>query len=180
MLILSNWTIWMLAGYIAFAFVLLLILIEDFRFRGVRWWYFLLAALLAAGVEFSYFRIEDVIINTCFTLIQVAMLSLYFSIKERRLVNITRQYLGWGDILFWLVLCLLFSPLNFVLFFMVSMLFVSMIVAGWKLSGIKPAMTTVPLAGIQALAVLILMAVANLTQTISFRNDSWIEKWLSV
>jgi hypothetical protein len=158
--------------------LLVFIIIEDFKFRAVSWWIFPMLAIAFIGIEYTSLRLQDIVLNSCFTFIQLIMLSLYFSIKEKKVINITQNYLGWGDIVLWIASCLLFSPLNFVLFFMSSLVFTMMVVAGWKLTKIKPVMTTVPLAGIQAMALLLLLMATVFSDKILFRDDSWIEKIL--
>jgi hypothetical protein len=163
---------------LGFGLLLIFIIVEDFRFRAISWWSFPLLVIAAMGIEYWNLKLHDIIVNSCFTFIQLIMLSLYFSIKEKKVINITRDYLGWGDILLWIISCLLFSPLNFLLFFMGSLVFTMIIVAFWKLTKIKPVMSTVPLAGIQAMALLLVLIVTIYADKISFRNDGWIEKFL--
>jgi len=160
--------------------LLIFVVIEDFKFRAVRWWAFLLLGVLVIGIENENFNSIDVLVNGCFILIQLAVLSLYFSFKEQKVVNVTRDYLGLGDILFWIVLCLSFSPLNFVFFFIASMLIVMIVVLIWKLTRLKPSMTTIPLAGIQSAVLLILVLMNQFREDISFRNDIWLVEHLII
>jgi hypothetical protein len=164
--------------HLIFGLLLVFIIIEDFRYRAISWWSFPLLSMAAAGIDYGNLRVSDIVINSCFTLVQLMMLSLYFSIKEKSIINITQKYLGWGDILLWVVSCLLFSPLNFIAFFIVSLVFTMMVVIGWKLTKIKPAMITVPLAGIQAVALLLVLLINVLSNRFQFRDDGWIEKIL--
>jgi hypothetical protein len=173
-----KWLI--IACYILTAILLLLIVVEDFKHRAVRWWFFPLLGIVVLGIEFNNLIILDIVVNGCFILTQLALLSLYFSIKEKKVVNITRHYLGWGDILLWLVACLLFASLNFMFFFMGSLLFTTLVVLVWRVTKIKPTMTTVPLAGIQAFALLIVFSINLISDKFSFRDNSWIEKIIAI
>lgn len=66
--------------------------------------------------------------NLGFISIQLIGLTLYFSIKHRQWINITQQYLGWGDIWFFFALSPLFSPVQFVFFFIGSLIVTLLIV----------------------------------------------------
>jgi hypothetical protein len=76
-------------------------------------------------------------------------LTLYFLLKHRRIVNITDQYLGMGDILFFLILALYLSVLNFLLFFVGSLLFAGIYQA--LIIKYRNNNRHIPLAGLQAL-----------------------------
>jgi hypothetical protein len=155
--------------------VLSIVVWEDFKYRAVSWWLFLLLAAMAFFVEYQWFSFIDVSMNAGFVIIQLVILTIYFSIKEKKKVNLMTRYLGLGDILFWIILCLLFSPVNFTLFFMASMVLVMIVVGVWKIAKLKPVMTTVPLAGIQAAVLLAVLLIHLLSNNISFRDDRWIE-----
>ena len=155
--------------------LLIFIIVEDFKHRAVRWWFFPLLGLTLIGIEYRQFSVEVVLLNCCFILIQLAMLSLYFSIKEKKLVNITKNYLGWGDIVFWMVISLLFSTLNFILFTMVSLLFVMFILLVVHMVKNNNSLKIIPLAGLQAIALLVVLIGTVLSDKVLFRNDSWLE-----
>ncbi|HVD97204.1 MAG TPA: hypothetical protein VNB90_03295 [Cytophagaceae bacterium] len=166
--------------YCLFLLLLTWLLVDDFKYRAVRWWLFPLLIALAPAIEYYNLKFKDIVFNGCFVLIQLAMLSIYFSIKERKFTNITHRYLGWGDILFWIILCLLLSPLNFVLFFLFSMIIVTFVFSLWKFFNVQPDQPTIPLAGIQAMALLIVWAIVFFSDKISFREDQWIEQYLTI
>jgi hypothetical protein len=165
---------WLILLYCSLAALLLGVAIEDFRYRAVSWWIFPLLALVNTGMEFKQIEPGSILLNTCFTLLNLAMLTLYVGLKEKKIVNITLSYLGWGDILFWLAACLLFSPINFICFFIAS-LFITMIVSlVFKSYFLKQEFKTIPLAGMQSVTLLILLIIKISTIGFSFRNDDWI------
>lgn len=155
--------------------ILSIVVWEDFKYRAVSWWLFVLLAAMVFFVEYQQFSFIDFSMNAGFVLIQLLVLTIYFSIKEKKKVNLLTRHLGLGDILFWIILCLLFSPANFTLFFMVSMMFVMIVVGIWKMAKLNPVMITVPLAGIQAAVLLALLFIQLLSNEIQFRDDRWIE-----
>jgi len=92
--------------------------------------------------------------NAIFIVLQLFCLVLYFSIKHQQWTNITEHYLGWGDILFFVPMLFFASTLNFILFFIVSLFLVlSLYLVGNLIMSNK--MKTIPLAGGQALCMMI-------------------------
>jgi len=107
--------------------VLALIFVQDIRSRSVYWFLFpiLLVLFIAAGLlqyrSLTVIR-ETAFINCTFLALQFLLLSLYFSLKNRKWVNITTGLLGWGDILLLLSVAFYLSVLNFLVFYMVSLI----------------------------------------------------------
>jgi hypothetical protein len=115
--------------------------------------------------------------NLFFLLVQLVLLTLYFSIKRRKLVNISSELLGWGDVLFCVVACFLFSPVNYLFFYTgSSFLAILLVVAGrlWN----KLFFQTIPLAGIQACIVAILLCIQLIYAEIDFTSDSWVYQYV--
>lgn len=96
------------------------IIYEDFRFRAIHWYW--LALLGVFAFFYSAAPTNDVLANIGFLFIQIAGLTAYFSIKDKRLVNIVDAQIGLGDLLFFIPLCLLFKPTLFLTFFIISLL----------------------------------------------------------
>ena len=122
---------------------------QDYRYRGVSWFLFpllVIAALIGLWQDKNlYVFMPLMMINLVFVFVLLFGLTLYFSLKNRKVVHIADVYLGWGDILFFVVLTVFFSPLNFLMFIVGSLLFVSLIVT------VIPRLSqNIPLAGIQA------------------------------
>lgn len=140
--------------------LLAVVFVQDMRYRGVSWILFPLLGLTIISVRaFSApslaFIGESLLVNMGFILVILALLVLYFLLKHRRFVNITDQYLGWGDILFLVVLALYLSILNFLLFFVISLLFAGVchtIFVGFHKD------RHIPLAGFQALLFTLFLA----------------------
>jgi hypothetical protein len=117
-----------MAGYIAdivLIAILGVVIYQDFRFRAVSWVVFpvLLAAALALGLGQmgTADLLESSIINLGLLAVMFAGLTLYFSIRERALVNIINRYIGVADILLLAIIAVLFSPVNFIMYYVASL-----------------------------------------------------------
>jgi hypothetical protein len=80
--------------------------------------------------------------------------TLFVWLKEKKLKNIVDSYLGLGDILFFLVLTIVFSPLNFIVFYLGSIMLIT-VIYGCIILFSKQTKTLIPLAG--AMSVLLIM-----------------------
>ncbi|HXB93041.1 MAG TPA: hypothetical protein VNU72_12155 [Puia sp.] len=169
---------------------LLMIAYQDFRSRSVHWIYFPLLALSGMGMAAtlqSFLRIlADTGFNLAFMGLQLVLLKLYFfvrcrvrytalTIAQRRSTGspdtaLIDKKIGLGDILFLAATCLFFSPINFIAFYILSLLFaigtwlLMDIIGGRRLQGRRISgarQTTVPLAGLQASFLLLTLCAAS-------------------
>lgn len=151
----------------AILLVLCTIAYQDFKYRAVYWICFPLLAVLFSGCKISAVGFAglftDLIFTGGFLLLQLVVLWLYFYVKYRKSVNLTDGYLGWGDILFLLAVCFYLSPVNYILFYVVSLI-VSIGYALLARSLVKNEELTIPLAGIQALLFVFLLIAARAGQ----------------
>ncbi len=76
------------------------------------------------------------------------------SIKHRKIINPFSHYFGLGDLMFFLAVTPLFLPYNYILFFILSMLFSLALQQVFKKYMVQ---NTVPLAGFSALLLLLLI-----------------------
>jgi hypothetical protein len=81
------------------------------------------------------------------------------------------DYLGVGDLLFFLVVAIAFSPVNFILFNVLS--FVIALVGSLTIGGRKQ---TIPLAGWQAMVLLFVFATGWIGN-VDLYNDYWMRLW---
>ncbi len=130
---------------------------QDFKQREISWILIPLLIILHAIISIRSISLENAVlyflINSGFILLQLLFLTVYFSVKNRAFTNIINTYLGIGDIWFFVVLALAFSPVNFILFYLGS-LFLTMIgFLVWKgLS--KSSEKEIPLAGVMAVGLM--------------------------
>lgn len=121
---------------------------QDLRFRGIHWFVFPLLLVGVIALRWNEIDAETLLLNAGFLLFLLLGLTLYLSLKEQRLVNITSGYFALGDILFLCALIPLFSFHWFVLFFTVGTC--ATLIFHLIASFIKPQ-KTVPYAGYMAI-----------------------------
>lgn len=137
-------------------FCLLLVFIQDWKFRKIH------VVLPLAIFAISFFLIpikkyqltEIVLYNTVFFLITLGFLTLYMSLKSKKFLNPFLHYFGLGDLLFYVAISPLFLLKNYILFFILSLVFAIIMQFGLK-RFIKE--NTVPLAGFSALFLFIVL-----------------------
>lgn len=152
---------------------LLVIAYQDFRWRAIHWItlpvLFILLIIKATGAS----SLKDIIFNFAliagFLLLQLLVLTLYFSVKERRPVNIIDKYLGLGDVLFFVTIAAGFSFLNYILFYIAS--FVIIILISVILLAMRRPLKSIPLAGGMALCFLSFLALERFTGISLFYNE---------
>ena len=158
---------------LAIVVVLTVIVYQDFKFRAVSWILFpLLASMLVLENIFIHalpLFVDFYLINFCFVAAQLCLITLYLSIRNKKFIKIWDQHLGAGDILFFIILCLFFSPVNFLLFYIGSLLFTVIVVLLLKRSYVGIAV--IPLAGIQSGLLAVLIILSLFTKTLEFKND---------
>ena len=156
--------------------ILITIFFQDVMQREVYWFLFPMVFVLC-GIYFlqtlpfiqllAHFGINILIIGI---MIVILMAYLYLRFRDAKIV--LWNYLGLGDVLFFGVVGICFSPLNFVLFTIISLL-LSLL---FSLFFIKRN-ATVPLAGFQALC-LLLTLVVQITTSFNPFNEYWIYQWI--
>lgn len=169
--------------YLTILVTCLCISVQDFKFRAVFWWLFPLL-FLALGL-LTNDRIgasqttTNLFTNIGFVFLQLMLLSIYFSVKERRLVNIFAHHFGVGDLLFLLSVTVYFSLFNYILFYVTSLVMV--IVFTLILNQlVKKTNPKIPLAGEQALLLVLFMAIDWLNSTINFSTDLWVVNYFNI
>lgn len=145
----------------------IIIFFEDVKSREVHLWLY-----ISAFAVFSYkfytagMPFEFVLVNGVFILSQLVVIVGYSYFKSRNILSI-KGVVGLGDILMWGLLILAFSPVNFILFF-ISSLIISLIL---HLLFLKQRYSTIPLAGLQALSYIPICALQLLNHNFSSYSD---------
>ena len=135
---------------------LILVFIQDWKFRKIH----VILPLAIFIISFllipikKYELAEIVFYNTLFFLITLGFLTLYMSLKSKKFLNPFLHYFGLGDLLFYIAISPLFLLKNFILFFILSLVFAIAMQFGLKRI-IKE--NTVPLAGFSALFLFIVL-----------------------
>jgi len=161
---------------------------QDFRYRAVYWISFPLLCLLLLWLKCWQAGTENAIwhpiFGQSFFSLQLLLLWVYFSVKHKRPVNLTAAHLGWGDVLFLAVIPFYLSPVNFIAFYMGSLVLVLLWVAATQMSSNKlwslnlaGHSTTenlqIPLAGLQALMLGVIMILSLFLPQIKLYSDDW-------
>lgn len=137
-------------GTALLSLILLGICWQDVRERQVS---LLLLLLLLLGCSLRFFllgeSVQYLLFNSLFLLLQGTAVLLYLLLRYRsiRLTN----YLGAGDLLFWLACLWCFSPLNFTFFFVLSLIGALILHLTMRLLAKTHYHTSIPLAGYQGL-----------------------------
>lgn len=154
--------------------LLILIVYQDFRFRGINWFILFLTMInmLITRLLEQPINIFEEAIKLGFLTINFLVLFVYYSIKNKRITNIVNKYLGIADILLFIGICFVFSPINFILFF-VSSLFIALILSFVLGNTSTDKNFEIPLAGLVGIQLTILIVI-NLLFNVSLQDDSWI------
>jgi hypothetical protein len=103
---------------------------------------------------------------------------MYFSAKNWRWINITSHLLGIGDVLFLLTISLYLSVLNFLFFYLASLISILFIWLLWqKLSSKKN--NFIPLAGLQSLIFILFLAGDWWCRFLDLTSDAWLLNFIS-
>ncbi len=158
--------------------LLLAIFIQDILNRSVYWLLFPALALSFVVIHvlqnWSFREITlGLLINLVFFGVQLGIVTIYFSFKKKHWVNITSQMIGWGDILFLLCITIYFSVLNFLFFYLGSLILSLSIWLIWK-SLFKIKDKQIPLAGLQALLLAVFLSTDWYCIHVNLTDDYWL------
>ena len=141
----------MLVLNILIFFIFSAIAYQDFRQKEVSWYLFPLAFTVLVAKALLQIEVYEWIryfgFNLLFITIQIFILFLFFATKNKKFVNIINLYIGIGDLLFFLLICAAFSPLLFGLYFVGSLILLTIIYGIIKISKDKKQKEIIPLAG---------------------------------
>ncbi|RZJ76960.1 MAG: hypothetical protein EOO45_00320 [Flavobacterium sp.] len=127
---------------------------QDLKYRGIYWWLFPLlffGLFFYSGIVSGWLNVlEFSLWNSSFVLLQVFLLTLYISLRNRKLTNIFKGYFGMGDLLFLICTACAFSVVNYVVFYVVSLLLSILLTLLLKYAMMYSG-EKIPLAGYQSL-----------------------------
>ena len=134
---------------ILFILVLLFIFFQDLKFRAVYWFLFPIVLVLSVWVGLDLTNIENMLWSLSFFLFSMGFLTLYMSLRQGKLINITKGFFSWGDILFLLAIIPLFSFYLYLMFFTLGTIG-TLLVHGIVLT-VSKGEKTIPFAGYMSL-----------------------------
>ncbi|CAM4114926.1 Type IV leader peptidase family protein [Pedobacter westerhofensis] len=150
---------------------------QDMRYRAVYWICFPLLAISMFILKLDNATWKDALIQSLWALaffgIQLFALWGYLSLKHKQIVNITRNYLGLGDILFLWAIAFYLSPANYILFYIASLILILIYTIARRIVQ-KNANPEIPLAGLQALLLSMILIVSVINPNLQPYTDSWI------
>lgn len=129
--------------------VLLFIFFQDLKFRAVYWFLFPIVLGISIWIGWTTSNAENMLWSFFFFIFSMGGLTLYLSIKEGRLINISKGYFGLGDILFLIVIIPIFPFYMYLVFFTLGTI-MSLLIHGIVLS-IAKGNKTIPYAGYMSL-----------------------------
>jgi hypothetical protein len=161
---------------LAILLLLTIIFIQDLVSRSVYWIIFpLLAALYILTriliPDSGWGMCESILLNIGFLALQLLLVTVYFSIKNKQFVNITADMLGWGDILFLLSTAFYLSTLNFIFFYLFSLI---LVLLSWIIWQIFSKGKKIPLAGLQSLIFALFLASGWWLWHLDITKDDWL------
>lgn len=139
---------------------LMIVFVQDWKYRRIH----LILPIVIFTVSFFIIPlkmvdlVEITLFNTSFFLITLGILTLYMSLKSKKFLNPFQYYFGLGDLLFYIAVTPLFLLKNYILFFILSLLFALLMQFGLK-KFIQEE--TVPLAGFSAFFLFIILLKDN-------------------
>ena len=149
-------------------FLLAIIISQDFLQRKISWvllpllfFLFGINTIAENGLEATW---SAFLYNTIFLILQLTMLTIYFSFRKRKFINIINTYMGIGDILFLLIVCVAFSPISFIYFYLCSLL-MTLVVFFFYQKFYKTVSNEIPLAGGLALSLIFCLVSKYLNMT---------------
>lgn len=143
----------MKVAYFILLICFLLVFIQDWKYRRIH------IALPILIFVFSFYAIQInsfilfkiLVYNNIFLLFTFSFLVIYMSIKKKQFLNPFQNYFGLGDLLFYVAISPLLQLKNYILFFIVSMLFAIVVQLGLKKIVNNDS---IPLAGFSAVLVI--------------------------
>jgi Flp pilus assembly protein protease CpaA len=150
------------------------VVFQDFKSRAISW--FLIPLLFVGFIAYGLLMIQPVELLTYFGInfmlvaVNLLCVTLFISLKEKRFTNILKDYLGLGDVLFFLVLTVVFSPFNFIFFYLGSILLTALIYGGIILIN-KEKKLLIPLAGVMSLILIVAIAAEQIIPSFKFYQD---------
>lgn len=156
--------------------ILLIIIYQDLTSRMVYFFCFPLLAGLFFVMQVKVLSIEEIskniLVTSGFLSFQFLVLAGYFYIKKKDFTSI-KDSIGLGDILFLISLCFLFSPFNYILFYISSLCATLIFVLVFRLI-VKSDVRTIPLAGIQAIFLTIVLCIQYFSAAFKCNSDSYL------
>lgn len=152
------------------------IIYQDFKVRAIHWFWLVIvfcSLTFKMTLESSWqIVLQNMSLNLLFLGMQLTLLFIYFSVRNKALTNIVDKDIGLGDVLFFVAICPGFSLLNYIVFLLAGFVVIStgyliLIAAG------RTKAPQIPLAGLFSIG-LIIALITNQLKIINLTDDSYI------
>jgi len=155
-----------------------MIFFQDVKSRSVYWIFFPVLTALFLLLHYTEsnsrpWAWQSAGFNIAFFIAQLLLVTIYFSVRNQKLTNITTRLLGLGDVLFILSIAFYLSIFNFLFFYIASLIAVLIFWLIWQ-SVSSEKNKHIPLAGLQALLFSAFLLCDWWLKLCSLTNDSWI------
>ena len=142
--------------YLVLGVVLAVVTWQDLKYRVIHFLLPLTICIISLGINYYSNELSIIMFakNIGFISINVLGLVLYYSIREKKIINPINSMIGLGDVLFFLAIAPLFDLKSYILFFIVGMIF--SLVIHLFVNTIKKQ-KTVPLAGYLAIMLVVFL-----------------------
>lgn len=151
---------------------------QDLVYRAVYWFCFPVLAVVMLMLKYNFSGLEEALTQAgyglAFLTVQLAILWIYFSIKKKTLVNLTNDYLGWGDVLFLVAIAFYLSPASYIIFYVISLIAVLLYTLLAALLSDNARNPHIPLAGLQAALLVLMVLVDYVSPKFMLYDDSWL------
>jgi|GEM_PF-458730 hypothetical protein len=136
--------------------VLAIVVYQDIKFRLIH---IVLPLLITCSAMFSVSTnktttTNNIASNSAFFIISLLIVVIYMSLKNKKILNPFKHYFGMGDFLFFVAITPLFHIFNYIVFFILAMLFA---IVAHTLTQQFSNDKTVPLAGFAALLLIVII-----------------------
>lgn len=169
--------------YLLAAIGLLSIAYQDFKDRTVYWFLFPFLFVVLGILSTAKTGIEqtgmNALVNSAFVALQLLLATTYFSLKNGKLTNLFANYFGVGDLLFLFSISVGFSFVNFIAFYIISLLLTILLFIAVVIKQQNRAYQ-IPLAGAQALFYLLLLTIYTINNSFNLLSDSKILSLFSI
>lgn len=144
---------WQQAIQVVMLLLLGIVAWQDLKWRYVSAWVLLLlialaaaSAVLAQGISVW----QSSLLNGVILAVQLLVIKLWFSIRSGKMEQLTDKLIGLGDLVFFVVPCIYWGTIGFVLYMLVALLFSLIGALLWQHFSAS-ANAFIPLAGIMSL-----------------------------
>lgn len=132
---------------------------QDFRHRAVYAWLFplLTVLIITHAIVMDVFSLTSIITNIAIIAVQLGLLNLLMYLRTKKWLMRGERWIGWGDIAFFGVLACCFSTVNFVVFYVISLIIV--LFGALATMAFGRFTVHIPLAGGQAILLILLLLI---------------------